>query len=217
MSAEMSELAAVIWTAMQTCWPSTSFPMVEALPDPTGDMVIDTNDVLYFNNSEDPSFENRFLSNILMHEGGHGVGLDHVIPEDGTKLMEATISNSPSFFGPQHDDILGAQRLYGDTFENDDSNANPHVLGELKNETLLISGDPEAGAVPASIDHAGDDDWFQFDVPTAGNITVALDPRGEIYQIGPEGGTAVEENSADNLDLSFEIVDAAGNVSAIGQ
>jgi hypothetical protein len=79
-----------------------------------GDMVIDTADRFYRDSSDGPTGENRGLFNVLSHEAGHGIGLGHVIPIDETKLMEPTLA--VKFSGPQHDDIIAAQTLYGDDF-----------------------------------------------------------------------------------------------------
>lgn len=169
-----------------------------------GDMIIDTNDVFYFNSSDGPSGENRGLSNVLMHEAGHGIGLDHVIPTDQTKLMEPFISLA--YLGPQHDDILGAQQLYGDNFENDDVQGSASDIGELANGLTQVTG--------ISIDKNADDDWFQFSVASAGEVSLLLTPVGEQYQVGPQGGTAGPVNTLINLDLSFELRAADGSVLA---
>ena len=80
-----------------------------------GDMVIDTADS-FFDNTSGNSIR---LRNVLAHEHGHGMGLRHVCPVNQTKLMEPYLTTS--FDGPQHDDILGANRSYGDIAEDDDS------------------------------------------------------------------------------------------------
>lgn len=49
------------------------------------------------------------LFNIIAHEIGHSLGLDHT--DIANSLMNATVS--PSFSGPQADDIAGIQALYG--------------------------------------------------------------------------------------------------------
>ena len=48
----------------------------------------------------------------MAHEAGHGLGLGHVTPVNGTKLMEPNISLA--YDGPQADDILAVNRGYGD-------------------------------------------------------------------------------------------------------
>jgi serralysin len=70
----------------------------------TGDMVIDTADTFY-NNTSNNSLRFR---NVFSHEHGHGMGLAHTCPVDQTKLMEPFASTR--FDGPQHDDILSANR-----------------------------------------------------------------------------------------------------------
>ncbi|GAB5405864.1 MAG: hypothetical protein Aurels2KO_40950 [Aureliella sp.] len=170
-----------------------------------GDMIIDTNDVFYFNNADGPTGENRLLHNVLMHEAGHGIGLGHVIPVDQTKLMEPFISSA--YFGAQHDDILGAQQLYGDNFENDDDLASAQDLGELSNG--LTARDQ------LSIDKAGDDDWYEFSVASAGDVSITIVPQGEQYDVGPQGGTASPVDTLVNLDLSFELLASDGSQLAV--
>jgi Matrixin len=73
-----------------------------------GDMVIDTADSFF----DDTSNNSLGFRNVLAHEHGHGLGLSHSCPVNQTKLMEPYISRN--FDGPQFDDILGAQQVYGD-------------------------------------------------------------------------------------------------------
>lgn len=75
-----------------------------------GDMKIESTDSFYASNPISPHFHNVFS-----HEHGHGAGLSHVCPTDGTKLMEPLINTG--FTGLQLDDLLGVQRGYGDRFE----------------------------------------------------------------------------------------------------
>ena len=62
-----------------------------------GDMALDTDDLSGFANSAN---NYRFLRNIVMHEMGHGLGLEHSSSNNANFLMEATINTS--FDGPQH-------------------------------------------------------------------------------------------------------------------
>jgi hypothetical protein len=74
-----------------------------------GDMVLDVAE--NWNNGA----SHLFLRNTVTHEMGHGLGLMHVCPSVGTKLMEPFLSLN--YDGPQHDDLRGMQLLYGDKFE----------------------------------------------------------------------------------------------------
>lgn len=170
-----------------------------------GDMIIDTNDVFYFNSADGPTGENRGMSNVVMHEAGHGIGLGHVIPVDQTKLMEPTVSTA--YLGPQHDDILASQQLYGDTNENDDTKADATDIGELANGLRAFNN--------VSVNVASDDDWYQFSVPSAGRMTLMLEPIGEQYQVGPQNGATGPVDTLRNLDLSFELQANDGSVLAL--
>jgi len=82
-----------------------------SFPD-NGDMFLD----------EDENWgASTFFRNIFTHEHGHGIGLAHVCPIQGTVLMEPFINTS--FLGPQIDDQISGQWLYGDRTEPNASGA----------------------------------------------------------------------------------------------
>ncbi|GIX00190.1 MAG: hypothetical protein KatS3mg111_3522 [Pirellulaceae bacterium] len=166
-----------------------------------GDMIIDTNDVWYFQVADGPTGENRGLNNVLMHEAGHGIGLGHVIPVDQTKLMEPTISLA--FLGAQHDDILGGQQLYGDPAEPNDSQGAATDLGTLGNGLKRVTGN--------SLDADNDTDWYKFSVISSAKLSVTLESFGLSYDVGPQDGSVATVDTQRNQDLSFKVFDASGN------
>ncbi len=176
-----------------------------------GDMVLDTGDNFYANNQANNS---RGLRNILAHEAGHGIGLAHVMPVNGTKLMEPFINLS--FDMQQHDDILAANRHYGDRLEPNDTVAAATNLGTLSAGTTVVNN--------VSVDDDTDPDLFRFSLTTAmlGNVT--LSPVGFTYLSGAQGGPPpVSFNSKAQSDLALQILGADGttvvasaNVSGIG-
>lgn len=170
----------------------------------TGDMVIDTGDN-FFNNTFGNSLR---LRNVLAHEHGHGLGLRHSCPNNETKLMEPFVS--VAFDGPQHDDILGANRGYGDRFEPNDASNDATNLGQLQNGTIMIE--------TVSIDDDSDVDWYAFTVPVNWRINVAVIPTGATYLSGPQlisglcsAGTGF--NSLIENDLSLEVIAPDGVTS----
>ena len=175
----------------------------------TGDMKIDATDVFFQTTNLTTAFHNVFS-----HEHGHGVGLDHVCPINGTKLMEPVINLG--FRGLQHDDIRGVQRGYGDRFEvinnpNDTAGAaTPLTLEPAQSEQQL------------SLDSTGDVDWFTFDANVRDTLTVSVIPNGLVYPEGPDPGLCSggpgSVSSLDSRaiqDLSFEIRDATGVVTTV--
>lgn len=140
-----------------------------------GDMVLDTGDTAYFSN---PSNNYRRLYNTASHEHGHGLGIDHVCPVDGTKLMEPFLNTN--FAGPQYDDMLSSQRLYGDDDENNDTLATATDLG------ILPGGTTTHGLV--SLDGLSDLDYYQFTIAGASLVTITLHPTGTAYLEGPQVG-----------------------------
>jgi hypothetical protein len=162
----------------------------------TGDMVIDAFDS-YLGNKFDNS---RTLRNVIGHEHGHGLGLRHVCPVNGTKLMEPYASIS--YDGPQHDDILGAQQHYGDPFENDDSAI----------ESWLIQ--PGDTIVNKSIDSATDEDWFRITTDAGQLVNLTVSPIGESYLESPQTSTCYTGDLVDTTglrDLGFELIQEDGS------
>ncbi len=158
-----------------------------------GDMVLDSGDVAFFANA---SQNYRRFFNVLTHEHGHGIGIAHVCPVNQTKLMEPTVTTAYS--GPQFDDILTGQRLYGDAREPNDSIAQPTDLGTLpdgtNNQTNL------------SIDGFSDIDNFRFTVLSNKIVTVSAVPTRASYLAGPQvgncsSGTLFNPSSLRNLNL----------------
>jgi len=164
-----------------------------------GDMVIDTDDWRSYDNT---GGDYLVLRNIVSHENGHGIGLGHVIPANGTKLMEPYASTA--FDGPQDDDIRGGQRLYGDWLENNDDPSEPTDLGALSGAVTYEN---------ISIDKGGvDEDWFLLSAPGGGELSVTLKPVGSTYNVGPQGGSASSINTKAITDLELSIYDGSGTV-----
>jgi hypothetical protein len=138
-----------------------------------GDMVLNRN--ISWNNS---SNSYRFFRNIVMHEEGHGFGLAHVDPTNGTKLMEAFLNTN--FDGPQNDDIQGVQWYYGDDLENNDNNGASTDLGTLSEGQLVEN---------VAIERPADPDWFKIHVSPGTTVRVIVNPIGSDYFQGPQGGT----------------------------
>lgn len=167
----------------------------------TGDMVIDTGDT-FFNNTSSGSLG---LRNVLAHEAGHGLGFDHVCPVEQKKLMEPFVSSA--FNGPQHDDILAVQRNYGDNFGQIGTTGAAANLGALGNQSLTVTN--------ASIDGAGEVDFFKFSLPGSSKwASVTLVPVGQTYLEGVQsGGTCtagVSFNSKTIANLNVQLIDSNG-------
>ena len=168
-----------------------------------GDMVLDTDDSFF----EDTSGNSIFLRNVVSHEHGHGIGLDHVCPVNQTKLMEPFVSTS--FDGPQHDDILGGQRVHGDPLEPNDGLSAASELG-------VVSLSP-IGVEMVSLDGVSDTDYFQFSttIPET-ELSVTVIPIGEVYLEGSQnidGSCAAGSNvdSQTQRNLGIEVLDSLGN------
>jgi len=165
-----------------------------------GDMIIDTADSFYINN---PGLG---TTNVLAHEIGHGLGLRHVCPINQTKLMEPFITFA--FNGPQEDDILGANRHYGDSDGVNDSPATATLLGT---NTIPTS----YSKVQRSIDDNSDTDYFSFTVNASTELSGVLTPTGTTYLSGVQnsngscsGGSAF--NALTVADLRLEVLDTDG-------
>jgi hypothetical protein len=158
-----------------------------------GDMVLDTGDS-FFTNTAGNSLR---LRNTMAHEAGHGLGLGHVQPVNGTKLMEPTISLN--YDGPQADDILAINRGYGDILEKNGGN-NTAATGTpvtLTSASFTID--------TLSIDDDADFDYFKLAVPSGQSLNVTLTPTGSSYT--SNGATF---NSLAQSDLALAVYDTNG-------
>lgn len=161
------------------------------------DMVIDSLDIAVF---ADPTDNFVSLHNTLTHEHGHGIGLQHVIPTAGTKLMEPFLNTG--FAGPQEDDIRAVHFLYGDPHEaNNTLQTSAFVGGPLNNPGT--NGVVTLGVEGVSLERAGESDFYSFTSFAGAPIAIRVEPIGTTYQQGPQGGTpaALNARSVRNLGL----------------
>lgn len=167
-----------------------------------GDMVLDANE-----NWSAAGNNFIFLRNIVAHEHGHGWGLEHVCPTNGTKLLEPFYSSG--FDGPQHDDIRAVQRNYGDNYENNDDQGSAWNLGRIGRDTTIT---------PVSIDDDTDIDFYHFSVPAGLGVTITCRPVGYEYLDGTQNGDGscnpgTTINTLDDQNLNLELKNWAGNLS----
>jgi len=174
-----------------------------------GDMVMDSSE-----NWASGGTPYTFLRNTILHEHGHGLGLAHVCPINGTKLMEPLLNTG--FSGPQQDDVRAAQAFYGDAYENNDTSATATVLAAT---TVGVSLRPGTVPLPSlsnvritSIDNNGDLDWYRSSAATPLIITVSVQPIGTNYadyaQDAACNNAVVNENALTSADLSFAVYGA---------
>jgi hypothetical protein len=178
--------------------------------DVGGDMVIDTNEFLAATETTSggvfriQSSNNRPLRNTLAHEHGHGLGLAHVLPTNGTKLMEPSLTIG--FDGPQYDDFLGAQSLYGDALEKNGRNetaATASNLGTLGTGALTL-----ATFVSTS---TNDLDYFRFTLDGSRTLSLNTAPVGSTYTQGPQtGGPTAPFDAGAQADLTLNLYAADG-------
>lgn len=183
-------------------------------PSTGGDMVLDRAE-----NWASSSGGYLFLRNVLMHEHGHGLGLRHSCPTNQTKLMEPFLNTG--FDGPQHDDIRGGQRLYGDDFEDNNSAGAARYLGVLGPGVPLSLGDVPGAAVAdgslLSIDANGEADWFRFTVTGTRALTCVLNPVGLTYDASTQNDSDGSCNSGTIIDslaianLNVQILSSNGS------
>ena len=181
----------------------------------SSDMVLDTDEINRWSNATN---NYRLFRNMIMHEIGHGIGLNHVEPTNHTKLMQPFISTR--FDGPQFDDILGAHRLYGDNNEEgpgNDTYSNATLLGTvLTGQTLSIGTDAaDISVAPdeidfVSIDDNSDVDYFRFTVNMASLLNLTLTPLGPTYQDGPNDDNVQSFDSSAQGNLTLALYDTNG-------
>ncbi|MBK6765852.1 MAG: matrixin family metalloprotease [bacterium] len=166
----------------------------------TGDMVLDNAE-----NWQDSFLDYRYFRNVVTHEAGHGFGLYHVCPDACVYLMEPYICTD--YNGPQHDDIRGVQRLYGDSAETNDSPGTATSLGSPANGTTTITG--------MSIDDNSDQDYYAFTVPVDKQITITVTPVGAFFQQCAQTGPCTcaasdTTRTTDDVNLSLRLYNTNG-------
>jgi hypothetical protein len=172
-----------------------------------GDMVIDTGDDTFL----DTSGNSLLLRNLIDHEVGHGIGIQHVCPSDSTKLMEPYVSTS--FAGPQHDDLRAADSHYGDALEPNNALAVASAVGNLTIggtlEPSLLPGAPPNSSL-TGVDVDGDEDWLRVDLSAEARVHIAVAPVGLVYDSSPQNtdGTCNSGSTFDSRavrDLRIEV------------
>lgn len=155
---------------------------VNFFPQFGGDMILDSADIATFSGAGS-SF--RALRNTLSHEHGHGLGLQHVLPQNGTKLMEPVLNLG--FDGPQEDDIRGVQQIYGDWAESNEGIGDEEFVGgPLRNASEV--GVQVLHVEDVSLERSGGSDFYGFTSFAAVPIAMRLTPIGSTYAFGPENG-----------------------------
>ena len=165
-----------------------------------GDMVLDAGDINFY---ASPQQNYRRLFNVVAHEHGHGLGIEHVCPLNTTKLMEPTYTSA--FNGPQLDDILAGQRLYGDANEPNDNLVTATDLGTLSDGLTNVT--------TQSIDGTSDSDYFRFGVASPKLVTISVVPTGSSYLEGPQVGncsSGTTYNPTTNRNLAVYLFSGTG-------
>jgi hypothetical protein len=188
-------------------------------PD-SGDMVIDTNDNFYLNTANG----SLGFRNVVYHEHGHGLGMNHIESNNSNFLMEPFLNTA--FTGPQYHDVLSAQWAYGDANEKsnaglgNDISSRATSLGTVGlGGTVSIGNDARNLPVAVnevdffSIDSSTDTDFYSFTVTDAGLVTVNLEALGVAYNIGVEGsgGATINFNTSQRSDLRFDLLATDGS------
>ncbi|NOZ40067.1 MAG: matrixin family metalloprotease [Planctomycetes bacterium] len=179
------------------------------------DMVIDTDEINRWSNATN---NYRLFRNMMMHEVGHGLGMNHVEPVNRTKLMEPFLATV--FDGPQFDDILGIQRLYGDANEEgtgNDTFAVATSLGTvLTGQTISVGTDATDSFVApgeidfVSIDDNSDIDYFRFSINSPNLIDITLTPLGPTYEEGSTVANVAPFISSAQSNLTLALYDSDG-------
>jgi len=182
-----------------------------------GNMVLDTDNTGFY------SVNNTSFRNIVMHEHGHGLGLNHTNPVNQTKLLESIITGA--FEGPQIDDIQAIHRGYGDFYEKSNGGAGNEVsgnatpLGVVADTTVSIGTDgADTGSnfevFPnesdfISIDDSSDIDFLSFTLTSLSSVDLGITPVGGAYNSGPQGNTPALFNATAQSDLTLVLFDSS--------
>lgn len=180
-----------------------------------GEMMINIDQGSYYT---DPADDFRTFRNIIMHEAMHGLGVAHSESAGKKFLMEPYLDTT--FDGPQLDDVLALQRLYGDVWEKGAGNntaAKATALGTLGlGVPLKIGGDGGSLFVASddvdflSIDDNSDTDFFSFTLETRQQVSLSAQPLGAPYSVGPQGGSESSVDTLKSSNLSLDLIGPSG-------
>jgi hypothetical protein len=185
-----------------------------------GEMMVNTDQASFLTM---PGLNNdyRAFRNTLMHESMHGLGANHIISSTSRFLIEPVLGTS--FDGPQLDDILALQRLYGDALEKNggnDGSAKATALGALGTSQAIKRGTLGDNAVVEamdvdflSIDGLTDVDYFSFTTTETFDVSLLLEPKGTAYSIRKESEDLERSYDSRALnDLSLALFDSTGTL-----
>jgi hypothetical protein len=159
---------------------------------PNGDQIVDANDAVSF--FAISANQNRALRNVIMHEHGHGLGLLHSCSNNSNILMYPSTSSSPSYDGPQQDDIRSVESLYGDAnglintvaLAKDLGSISPGgtipASGVLGTTPAPLTGSADANSAVYSLDNSVQLDYFKITATTPLALNVTATPKGSTYQ-----------------------------------
>jgi serralysin len=165
--------------------------------------------------------------NMLMHEIGHTLGLEHVVSSEVDWLMEPSLN--VGFDGPQLDEVRGLHYLYGDRLERaaggqtNDTRAFAAPLSALSaGDEFRIGGGANSSVVdPAAVDFVSisgrfDVDYFRIETTSPLWLNVDLVHHGGRYRQGEydEAEFWVEGTAASDLTLALESSDGTTLVVA---
>lgn len=189
------------------------------LPD-NGDMVLDTDDGDLFDN---PANSFRYIRNTIMHEHGHGFGIQHVVSDTDDLLMEPSINLD--FDGPQLDEVRAIQYYFGDANEKSNGGLGNGTAALATSLGAIASGGsvsvgsdadvPDQFILPTATDfvsiaNLNDTDFFSFTVAERSKLTATLTPRGGQFDQSGQGGTPTFFDASARSDLSLAIFDTDG-------
>jgi hypothetical protein len=154
-----------------------------------GDVVLDVEDAPTFCTEYSP------LAGVISHAIGIALGLKpQCIDSAVARSIMSPIMYGSSNFQPQSDDMRGAQRLYGDVLEINDSPAAATVLPTILSAMpiLNLGGVPYAFPVSAtaiasllSLHSSTDEDWFRFTITKPVDMSVTITQREAPYSTAP--------------------------------
>jgi len=178
-----------------------------------GNMVLDKDDAFGSTNLFNASNSYRFLRNVVAHEMGHGIGLNHVCSTNSSQLMEPFINTG--FDGPRHDDVRAVQRHYGDINEPDNTAATAVNSGVISLGQARTLGTIPGTAIPTSstlsIDADSEIDYHAFSTAQILLANVTLTPVGAVYDSSTQDSetgicnTGNNVNSLGAANLAFDV------------